>query len=124
MKLRWVLLVTLAAFVAAGVWVYQLYFRQLNDSLALQRCVLQIEQEKRATGSLPSSMHCSDYWGGPVTYLVRDGTYLLVSAGSDGQVEANYGSVRLSDIAAASTCSSRGADTVFVGERPVRSCFK
>jgi len=85
---------------------------------------MQIEAEKRVTGSLPSSIHCSDHWGGPVAYFVRDGTYLLLSAGSDEQTEADYGSLQLSEIAAASTCLSRGADTVFVGQHPVRFCFK
>ena len=124
MKLRRVLLVTSAAFMVAGVWAYQLIYGQLNNSLALQLCAMQIEAEKRVTGSLPSSVHCFDHWGGPVAYFVRDGTYVLVSAGSDGQAEANYGSFKPSNIAAASTCLSRGADTVFVGRDAVRRCLK
>lgn len=125
MKLRWLLLVTLAAFMAAVVWGYQLYSGQLNNSLALQLCVMKIEKKQRATGSLPSSVDCTDHWGHPVEYVVRDGTYVLVSAGSDGVAEdANYGSMKPSEIASADICLTSGADTVFVGQQPVRRCLK
>jgi hypothetical protein len=32
------------ALIAAGVWTYKLYMAQLNNAIALQRCVLEIEQ--------------------------------------------------------------------------------
>ena len=125
MKLRRLLLVTLAAFLAVFVWGYQLIYGQLNNSLALQLCVMRIEKEKRVTGNLPSSVDCLDHWGGPVAYVVRDGTYVLVSAGSDGVADdANYASMKPSDIASADICLTRGADAVFVGEHAVRRCLK
>jgi hypothetical protein len=124
MKLRLVLLVTSVAFIAAGVWVYELYMGQLNNTIALQRCVLKIEQKKRETGDLPPSIHCSDYWGEEVAYFVRDETYVLVSAGSDRQMEANYAAFKPASIPKAETCLSRGADTVFVGRSAVRRCEK
>lgn len=124
MKLRLLLLVTLAPFIAAGVWIYELYMGQLNNMIALQRCVLEIEQQKRETGHLPPSVLCNDYWGQQVAYSVRDGTYVLVSAGSDREMDANYGALKPSDIPEADTCLTRGADTVFVGRSAVRSCTK
>jgi hypothetical protein len=112
------------ALIAAGVWAYEVYMAQLNNAITLQRCVLKIEQEQRVTGRLPRSMNCIDYWGAPIAYVVLGGTYVLVSAGADGQADANYGAVDPADIPSASTCFARGADTVFVGQHPVRYCLK
>lgn len=117
-------LVMSAALIAAGVWIYDLYMGQLNNTIALQQCVRGIEQEKRVTGNHPPSVRCSDYWGGDVAYFVRNGTYILASAGSDRQTEMNYGAFRPADIPSAETCLTRGADTVFVGRVPVRCCLK
>jgi hypothetical protein len=113
-----------AALVAAGIWSYDLYMGQLNNMSALQRCVLEIEQERREKESLPVSVHCGDFWGAPVTYVVRNETYVLVSAGSDGQMEADYSSFEPADIPWKDTCLTRGADTVFVGGKAVRRCSK
>ena len=124
MKLRTLLSVGSVAFIAASFWVYRLYMAQLNNAIALQRCVVEIEQEQRVTGHLPRSVDCIDYWGAPIAYVVRDGTYVLVSAGADRQPDANYGTVEPADIPSASTCLARGADTVFVGRHPVRYCLK
>ena len=124
MKLRMLLLCGSAALVAAGVWTYRLSMAQLNNAITLQRCVLEIEQEQRLTGSLPHSVNCIDYWGAPIAYVVRNGTYLLVSAGADGQPDMNYGAVDAANIPSARTCLTRGADTVFVGRQPVRACLK
>src|SRR3954462_1109171 len=93
-----ILLVLPAALIAAGVWTYQLYFGQLNDMIAVQRCALAVEEERRVTLHLPPAVQCRDYWGEPVAYFVRDGTYVLVSAGSDRQMDADYGSLAPSDI--------------------------
>jgi hypothetical protein len=124
MKLRLLLSVMSAAFIAAGIWTYELYFGQLNNTIALQRCVREIEEESRATGNLPPSVHCSDYWGEQVAYFVRDGTYVLVSAGSDRQADANYRGLKPADISSTSTCLTGGGDTVFVGQRPMHYCLK
>jgi hypothetical protein len=124
MKLRKVLSIGSVALIAAGFWAYQLYMAQLNNTIALQRCVLEIKQEQRVTGLLPRSVDCIDHWGAPISYVVRDGTYVLVSAGADGQPDANYRTVEPADIPSASTCLARGADTVFVGRHPVRYCLK
>jgi hypothetical protein len=112
------------ALIAAGVWTYKLYMAQLNNAIALQRCVREIEQEQRDTGRLPRSVNCVDHYEAPVGYVVCDGTYVLVSAGADGQPDANYSALDPADIPSASTCLARGADTVFVGRRPVRHCLK
>lgn len=74
-----------AALIVPGVWTYEVSMAQLNNATTLQRCVREIEQEQRVTGGFPHSVKCIDYWGAPVAYVVRDGTYLLVSAGADGQ---------------------------------------
>jgi hypothetical protein len=124
MKLRLLLSLILAVFIAAGVWSYNLYMAQLNNTIALHRCVLEIEQEKRVTGKLPPSVDCSDYWGEQVAYFVRDGTYVLVSAGSDRQMDANYSALKPADIPKADTCLTNGADTVFVGSSAARRCSK
>ena len=124
MKLRMFLSVGAVALIAAGVWTYKLYMAQLNNAIALQRCALEIEQEQRDTGRLPRSVNCIDHYGAPTAYVVRDGTYVLVSAGADGQPDANYSAVEPADIPSASTCLARGADTVFVGRHPVRYCLK
>jgi hypothetical protein len=124
MKLRKVLSVGSVALIGAGFWAYQLYMAQLTNAIALQRCVLEIEREQRVTGRLPRSVDCIDYWGAPIAYVVREGSYMLVSAGADGQLDANYGSLEPADILSASTCLARGADTVFVGRQPVRHCLK
>jgi hypothetical protein len=124
MKLRLLLSVISVAFIGAGVWTYKLYIGQLNNTIALQRCVLEIEQEKRLTGRLPPSVRCRDYWGEQVAYLVRDGAYVLVGAGSDRQLDADYGALNPADILEADTCLTSGADTVFVGRAPVRCCLK
>jgi hypothetical protein len=112
------------AVIAAGVWTYKIYMAQLNNVIALQRCALEIEREQRNTGRLPRSVNCIDHYGGPIAYVVRDGTYVLVSAGADGQPDANYSAVDPAHIPSASTCFARGADTVFVGRHPVRCCLK
>jgi len=124
MMLRMLLLCGSVALVAASVWTYKLAMEQLNNAITLQRCVLEIEQEQRLTGSLPHSVNCIDYWGAPTAYVVRNGTYLLVSTGTDGQPDMNYEAVDSADIPSTSTCLTRGADTVFVGRHPVRSCLK
>jgi hypothetical protein len=97
---------------------------QLNNALVLQRCAFEIEQELRDTGRLPRSVNCIDHYGAPITYVVRDRTYVLVSAGADGQPDANYSTVAPADLPSASTCLARGADTVFVGRHAVRYCLK
>jgi hypothetical protein len=124
MKLRMLLLGGPAVLIAAGVWTYEVPMAQLNNAITLQRCVLEIEHEQRLTGRLPHSVTCIDYWGAPIAYVVRDGTYLLVSAGADGQPDVNYGASAPANISSASTCLTRGADTVFVGRHPVRFCLK
>ncbi len=124
MKLRMLLLGGSAALIAAGVWTYEVSMAQLNNAITLQRCVLEIEQEQRLTGRLPRAVNCIDYWGAPIAYVVRDGTYLLVSAGADGQPDVNYGAIDPANISSASTCLTRGGDTVFVGRHPVRFCLK
>jgi hypothetical protein len=124
MRVRWLLVLMSAGLIAAGAWGYDIYMGQLNNMIALQSCVQQIEQERREKGSLPVSSDCADFWGRPVTYSVRSGTYVLVSAGSDGQMEANYGSFEPGDIPWKDTCLARGADTVFVGRNGVRCCSK
>jgi hypothetical protein len=86
--------------------------------------VVEVERQQRDTGRLPRSVNCIDHYGAPIAYDVRDGTYVLVSAGTDGQPDANYGAVDPADIPFASTCLARGADTVFVGSHPVRYCLK
>jgi hypothetical protein len=122
-KLR-MLSIGAVALIAAGVWTYKLYVAQLNNAIALQRCVLEIEQEQRETGRLPRSVNCVDHYEAPVAYVVHDGTYVLVSAGADGQPDANYSALDPADIPSANTCLARGADTVFVGRQPVRYCLK
>lgn len=124
MKLRMLLSIGAMAVIAASVWTYTLYMAQLNNAIALQRCVLEIEQEQRDSGRLPRSVNCVDHYDAPIAYVVRGGTYVLVSAGSDGQPDANYSAVEPADIPSASTCLARGADTVFVGRHPVRYCLK
>lgn len=124
MKLRMLLSIGAVALIAAGVWSYKLHMAQLNDAIALERCVLEIEREQRDTGRLPRSVNCFDHYGAPIAYVVRDGTYVLISAGSDGLPDASYSAVDPTDIPSASTCLSRGADTVFVGGHPVRHCLK
>lgn len=123
MKLR-MLSIGAVALIAAGVWTYKLYMAQLNNAIALQRCVLEIEHEQRDTGRLPRSVNCVDHYEAPVAYVVRDGTYLLVSAGPDGQPDANWSALDPADLPSASTCLARGADTVFVGRQPARACLK
>jgi hypothetical protein len=97
---------------------------QLNNAIVLQRCAGDIERETLATGDFPRLARCSDYWGEQVGYFVRDGTFVLVSAGADRQMDARYHLLKPVDIPSASTCLSRGADTVFVGRRAVRYCLK
>jgi hypothetical protein len=58
MKLRTLLSVGSVALIAAKFWVYRLYMAQLNNSIALQRCVVEVEQEQRVTGNLPRSVDC------------------------------------------------------------------
>jgi len=123
-KLPILLSVGTVALIAAGVWMYELSMAQLNNAIALQRCVLEIEREQRDTGRLPPSVNCMDHYGAPLTYVVGTGTYVLVSAGADGQLDANYNGVEPADIPRARTCLARGADTVFVGRHPVRYCLK
>jgi hypothetical protein len=123
-KLRMLLSVGAVALIAAGIWIYELYMAQLNNALALQRCVLEIEREQRGTGRLPLSVNCMDHYGAPIAYMVRARTYVLVSAGADGQLDANYNAVEPADIPAATTCLASGAATVFVGGDPVRYCLK
>ena len=122
-KLRILLSVGSVALVVA-FGAYQIYMAQLNNAIALQRCVLEIERERRFTGRLPRSVDCVDHWGAPIAYVVRDGTYVLVSAGADGRLEANYAALEPTDIPSASTCLTRSADTVFVGGHAVRYCLK
>ena len=124
MKLRMLLSVGAVALIAAGVSTYRVYMAQLNNAIALQRCVLEIEQEQRDTGRLPRSVNCIDHYGAAIAYLVHDGTYVLVSAGADGHPDTNYSAVDPAHIPSASTCLARGADTVFVGRHPVRCCLK
>ena len=124
MKLRMFLSVAAVALIAAGVGTYKLYMAQLNNAIALQRCALEIEREQRDTGRLPRSANCVDHYGAPIAYVVRDGTYVLVSAAADGQLDADYSAVDPAGIPSASTCLARGADTIFVGRHPVRSCLK
>jgi hypothetical protein len=123
-KLRMLLSVAAVAFIVAAVWIYELYVAQLNNAIALQRCVLVVESERRVTGRLPPSASCIDFWGAPIAYVVRDETYVLISAGADGQPDANYGALEPADIPTASTCLTKSADTVFVGGHPVRYCLK
>jgi hypothetical protein len=118
------MVVALGIFVAATAWVYEAYMAQLNNTIALQRCVREIEKEKTSIGKLPQSVHCVDYWGQQLEYFVRDETYVLVSAGRDGRMDAQYGGLSPAHISSASNCFTRGGDTVFVGRRPVRYCLK
>lgn len=124
MKRSVLLSVGTVALIATAVWTYNVYMAQLNNAIALQHCVREIEREQRDTGRLPRSVNCIDHYGAPIAYVVRDGTYLLVSAGAEGQPDADYSAVHPSDIPSASTCLARGADTVFVGRHPVRYCLK
>lgn len=59
MKLRILLSVGSVTLVVAFFWAYQIYMAQLNNAIALQRCVLEIERERRFTGRLPRSVDCA-----------------------------------------------------------------
>jgi len=121
---RLLLLLLAASTLAYGGWLYRVYFKQLNNSIALQRCALELETRREQGSTAPDGVQCRDEWGGLVGFYRHGETYVLVSGGRDREEDIDYDQLAPSTIAPRSTCLDSTRDTVFVGRRAVQHCSK
>jgi hypothetical protein len=125
MSLRRALLLVLVVCAAScGFWLYSVYYGQLNNTIALQRCALSLEANRARGGGLPSKLQCLDYWGRSVSYYRHGETYVLVSGGRDHQEDAQYEQLAPESIVPRSTCFGGDRDTVLIGRKAVQCCLK
>ncbi len=57
----------------------------MNNTIAVYRCALEIEQYRAKEGRLPSAPQCLDFSNRPVLYREVNGQYVLISYGWDGK---------------------------------------
>jgi hypothetical protein len=108
----------------AALWSYNVYSTQLNNSIAVQRCALEIERARKLRGALPEEQECVDSWGARISYYRRGETYVLVSGGRHHHEELAYNQLTVSSLPERSTCFGRDMDTVFAGRRALQACLK
>ncbi len=121
---RALLLLFAGGFASYGGWLCYVYFGQINNTIALQRCAVSLEARRDRDGGLPVVIECRDYWEGSVRYYRHLQTYVLVSGGRDQQEDVRYDQLIPTSIESRSTCFDSNADTVLVGRKPVQYCLK